>query len=205
MSINLLKNAPPFDSEKYAEKIIHEYVSSISKQELTSYLTNLSNYLRNDDYDNYYYTCRECILKVLDKKHLDDYCEKLYNEMGNIIMRNYVEDTELDKALQKIYPIEEKEKSKKVNLIYYFTITIFLFLIAISIYSMFCKTKNILYVVGSGNWLIGLLILPFALFGAFQIIRGFGELCDSGKINSTVSIIFTILGYLAFFYTITTI
>ena len=99
-----------------------------------------------------------------------------------------------------------KNNFKLKNLIWIIPFVILILIIVavnvggiIDVFSGFIKTaKNI----GNGNLILGLCLLPFAIWGAVQIFRGFCEMGDAGKIDSAWQMISTILGFVALFISI---
>lgn len=69
----------------------------------------------------------------------------------------------------------------------------------IKIFSNFIDIANN---IGNGNLIVGIIVLSLAFWGAVQIFRGFCEMCDSGKIASTLNAILTIAGYIALLYAV---
>ncbi len=110
-----------------------------------------------------------------------------------------------DKESPQIKPKKEKPSFLDIGCSIFAIIGIIIILLCTMDYVIdflknFIDTSKI---IGDGNILIGIIILPLAIWGGIQMFRGFCEMCDSRKIDSALSFIFTILGYIALFYILT--
>lgn len=100
----------------------------------------------------------------------------------------------------------KKDKFRLKNLVWIIPFAILLLIIIVAnvlglidVFSGFVKiAKNI----GNGNLILGICLLPFAIWGGIQIFRGFCEMGDTGKIDSAWQMISTILGFVALFISI---
>ena len=82
------------------------------------------------------------------------------------------------------------------------------FSIIIRLVFRFDEIKSFVYTVGNGNWIRGAIILPFAVIGAINTIRGFIKNCDTDgekfniETNWKIGLYFliNIAGQIAFFW-----
>lgn len=85
------------------------------------------------------------------------------------------------------------------------SVIIILIFVIIGMARYFSNFINMAENISNGNIIVGIILLPLAIWGGIQMFRGFCEMCDNGKINSSLSFISTIAGYIALFYALTRI